>query len=215
MAGERSWDRSLTLADQGYMHEESMDHMIADIYNRVDETNVIEDQTKYMFAIFNNPSYAESLNREFFRPIVRSEVSLGTTNFMTQAKDINSALSERSWAVLSDFLIRIIAHDNCYDAVIAVLAWHLVSSGVSNILPETLAVDIDEDLAKYVAYFESVASGSENTDQWTGRVTRLVLKWHISDMLGCSNSKVDNAEWYLKDICAEVFSEYFDKDPEY
>lgn len=212
MADAKSWTRNPTSSDSGFMHDESMDHMIPDIYNRVRETNVLEDQTKYMFSIFNNISYAESLNRDFFRPIVRSEVSLGTTNFMTQSESLNRRITGKSWSIMSDFLIRIIAHDNCSDTVIACLAWHLVSSGVSPTLPESLSVDVDQDLAEYISYFENVSKGSENSDKWTTNSYKLIEKWHIADMLGCSNSKVQNAEWYLRQICSSLFSDMLDAD---
>ncbi len=212
MADAKTWHRTPTSADNGFMHDESMDSLVPDIYNRIAEAGTIEDQTRYLHCLFHGPDYADKLNMEFFRPIVRSERSLGTTNYLTESESHNKAVTGKSWEIMSDFLARIIAHRNCYDEVIAVLAWNLVSTGVSNTLPDTLAVDVDEDLAKYILHFEERAAGSENTDKWTTHVQKYINKWEIAELMQCSNRKVSDAEWYLRQICSELFSEYLDKD---
>lgn len=200
MTNRRSWESAGTHADSGYMHEESMENLMVDAYDLILGASTIEDQTKYINAIFNNISYAEALNKDLFRGYVRSEYSLGASNYLTRSCDGKSG--ER-WEVFADSLRRIIAHDEFTDTMSAILAWYLVSSGSHTMIPDTVGIEVCEDFAAHLQYFASQYLGNANSDDWNYASARLP-KWHIYEYLGCSATKVANHDWILRKIIIEA-----------
>lgn len=207
MSTPKNWIKSKpTAADLGFMHEDSINHIMLDAYDLAESAYTLEDQTKYVNAIFNGADYSETLNLELFRPITRSEYSLGLTNFLTQSADTNLQATPELVEAFYDFLYQIIAHDWYNETMSAILAYYIVDSGLHVIIPDTFDSDVDQDLYDDIKYFQSQLVGTDNSDSWTGGITKRLPKWLIYEYLGCSQNKVRNWEGYLADVCKELFS---------
>ncbi|AUR83113.1 hypothetical protein NVP1031O_131 [Vibrio phage 1.031.O._10N.261.46.F8] len=208
MATPKNWLRNRTRADDGLMHKGSMDAFRPEYYESALNADTLEDEAHWATAVFHGPEYCEANNKESFRPNIRSQVSIGTTNFMTQAQDISEFQNSESFSAFTDILIRIIAVDECDREVIATLAYTMVNAGLNQYLCDfDLASVVDDQLAADIQYFESISAGSENADNWTGRAKLRNPKSCVWGYLECTKHRFYKAERTLASICVDLFGD--------
>lgn len=206
MATPKIWSRERTRADDGLMHAGSLDSFRSQYYKSALEADTLEDEAHWATAVFHGPEYCEANNKESFRPNIRSQVSLGTTNFMTQATDVAEFQSSEAFEAFADMLVRIIASDACDREAIATLAYTVVNAGINQYMAGyDVASAIDDQFAADIAHFEEICAGSDNSDNWTGRAKLRNPKSSVWTYLGCTKHRFYKSERTLSAICVETF----------
>ncbi|QPB08549.1 hypothetical protein [Vibrio phage Va2] len=205
MATPKNWNREGTKEDNGFIHSGSIDRFRASTYAQTAlESDTLETESYWQFSMFHGPSHAKALNQEHHRPNIRTNLSVGVTNYMTQSRDLNKRKAAQQSTMFMEVISRICDHDLCTKNVMTILGYMIVQNEVTDYLPSEFELEFPE-VMEAVEHFEEHAKGSENTDNWTGKVKLRVPKYIVQRYLKMKKSEFYKLSATLKSICEELF----------
>ena len=205
MATAKIWDREQTQEDRGYIHTGSIDRFRSGSYAETAlETDTLERENYWTFAMFHGPSHSKALIQEHHRPNIRTNLSVGVTNYMTQSADHNKTKSSRSLENFNEVIESIADHPLCDRNVMTILAYMIVQNELSDYLSEDFELDFPE-IYEDVTYFVERSKGHVNSDDWTGKVKLNLPKYEVIRYLGKKKSEFYKVSAQLASICKELF----------
>lgn len=204
MATPKVWTREETQEDRGFIHSGSMDRFRATYGKTALDTDTLENESYWQFSMFHGPSHATALNQEYHRPNVRTNLSIGVTNYITQSRDANKRKAAQQADTFLEVIERICDHDDCTKNVMTILGYMIVQNEVTDYLPANFDMEFPE-IMEAVEHFEEHAKGSENSDDWTGKVKLRVPKYVVQKYLRMKKSEFYKLSATLKSICEELF----------
>lgn len=205
MATAKIWDRESTQEDKGYIHSGSIERFRAGSYAETAlNADTMESENYWTFAMFHGPSHSRALMLDAFRPNIRTNLAVSVTNYMTQSNDHNRTKNSRSIENFNEVLGRIADHPDCDRNVMTILAYMIVQNELNDYLSDDFELDFPE-IYEDVLHFESVSKGSENGEDWTGKVKLRVPKYEVIRYLGRKKSEFYKVSATLTSICKELF----------